>query len=74
MIDGVVVAQHTVVVALVIAADGKKHTLGLWEGATTMPGERKKAVRTGGPLLSSKLLLTLTTNQGILTLVATRYP
>lgn len=34
MIDGVVVAEHTAVVALVIDSDGNKHVLGLWEGAT----------------------------------------
>lgn len=34
MIDGVVVAEHTVVAALGIDAGGKKHMLSLWEGAT----------------------------------------
>jgi transposase-like protein len=34
MIDGVVVAEHTAVVALGIDGDGHKHVLGLWEGAT----------------------------------------
>lgn len=34
MIDGVVMADHTVVVALGIDEEGKKHILGLWEGAT----------------------------------------
>jgi putative transposase len=34
MIDGVVIADHTVVVALGIDQKGKKHILGLWEGAT----------------------------------------
>jgi putative transposase len=34
IIDGVVMADHTVVVALGIDEDGKKHILGLWEGAT----------------------------------------
>lgn len=34
MLDGVAVAEHTCVVALGIDAEGKKHPLGLWEGAT----------------------------------------
>ncbi len=34
VIDGVVFAGHTVVVALGITAEGKKEILGLWEGAT----------------------------------------
>jgi transposase-like protein len=34
VIDGVVVAEHTAVVALGIDSDGNKHVLGLWEGAT----------------------------------------
>lgn len=34
MIDGVVMADHTVVVALGIDDEGKKQILGLWEGAT----------------------------------------
>ncbi|QKI82604.1 IS256 family transposase [Kroppenstedtia eburnea] len=34
MIDGVVMADHTVVVALGVDEEGKKHILGLWEGAT----------------------------------------
>ncbi|OIQ59592.1 transposase, mutator family [Moorella thermoacetica] len=34
LIDGVVVARHTVVTAIGIDTDGKKHILGLWEGAT----------------------------------------
>lgn len=33
-IDGVVVAEHTVVLALGVDVDGRKHLLGLWEGAT----------------------------------------
>lgn len=34
VIDGVMVAEHTTVVALGIDSDGRKHVLGLWEGAT----------------------------------------
>ena len=34
VVDGVVFAGHTVVVALGITAEGKKEILGLWEGAT----------------------------------------
>jgi putative transposase len=34
IIDGVHIGEHCVVVALGIAADGQKHALGLWEGAT----------------------------------------
>lgn len=34
MIDGVVVTEHTVVAAIGIDTGGKKHILGLWEGAT----------------------------------------
>jgi len=34
VIDGVMFAGHTVVVALGITAEGKKEILGLWEGAT----------------------------------------
>jgi putative transposase len=34
MIDGIVVEEHTVLVALGIDADGVKHPLGLWLGAT----------------------------------------
>ena len=34
LLDGVHVGEHCLVVALGIAADGQKHALGLWEGAT----------------------------------------
>lgn len=34
MLDGVGVAEHTCVVALGIDSEGRKHPLGLWEGAT----------------------------------------
>lgn len=34
MLDGIEVARHTVVVALGIAEDGTKTTLGLWQGST----------------------------------------
>ena len=34
LIDGVHIGEHCLVVALGIAADGQKHALGLWEGAT----------------------------------------
>lgn len=34
MLDGIVCGAHTVLVALGIDATGKKHVLGLWEGAT----------------------------------------
>ena len=34
MIDGIVCGEHTVLVALGIDEEGKKHVLGLWEGAT----------------------------------------
>jgi putative transposase len=34
IIDGVHIGEHCLVVALGIAADGQKHALGLWEGAT----------------------------------------
>jgi len=33
-IDGVEIAEHCVVVALGVDADGRKHPLGLWEGTT----------------------------------------
>lgn len=33
-IDGVVMADHTVIVAMGLDSDGYKHILGLWEGAT----------------------------------------
>jgi len=34
ILDGVHIGDHCLVVALGIAADGQKHALGLWEGAT----------------------------------------
>jgi putative transposase len=34
MLDGISLAEHTCVVALGIDAEGNKHPLGLWEGAT----------------------------------------
>ena len=34
ILDGVHIGEHCLVVALGIAADGQKHALGLWEGAT----------------------------------------
>ena len=34
ILDGVHIGEHCLVVALGIAADGHKHALGLWEGAT----------------------------------------
>ena len=34
ILDGVHVGEHCLIVALGIAADGQKHALGLWEGAT----------------------------------------
>ena len=34
ILDGVHVGDHCLIVALGIAADGEKHALGLWEGAT----------------------------------------
>jgi len=34
MLDGIVCGAHTVLIALGIDATGKKHVLGLWEGAT----------------------------------------
>jgi putative transposase len=34
LIDGVHIGEHCVIVALGIAADGTKHALGVWEGAT----------------------------------------
>lgn len=34
IVDGVHIGEHCLVVALGIAADGQKHALGLWEGAT----------------------------------------
>ena len=34
LLDGVHIGEHGLVVALGIAADGQKHALGLWEGAT----------------------------------------
>ena len=33
-IDGVLIAEHCVVVALGVDAEGRKHPLGLWEGST----------------------------------------
>ena len=37
LLDGVHLGEHCLVVALGIAADGQKHALGLWEGATETP-------------------------------------
>ena len=34
LIDGVHIGEHCLIVALGIAADGQKHALGLWDGAT----------------------------------------
>lgn len=34
LVDGVHIGEHCLIVALGIAADGQKHALGLWEGAT----------------------------------------
>ena len=34
LIDGVHLGDHCLIVALGIAADGAKHALGLWDGAT----------------------------------------
>ena len=34
LVDGVHIGEHCLVVALGIAADGQKHALGVWEGAT----------------------------------------
>ncbi len=34
LLDGMHIGEHCLVVALGIAADGQKHALGLWEGAT----------------------------------------
>ena len=34
LLDGVHIGEHCLIVALGIAADGQKHALGLWEGAT----------------------------------------
>jgi putative transposase len=34
VLDGVQIGEHCLVVALGIAADGQKHALGIWEGAT----------------------------------------
>lgn len=34
MLDGIHAAEHTCIVALGIDSDGRKHPLGLWEGAT----------------------------------------
>jgi len=34
LIDGVHIAEHCLIVALGIAADGQKHALGLWDGST----------------------------------------
>jgi putative transposase len=33
-IDGIDTAEHTIVAALGVDADGRKHPLGLWEGST----------------------------------------
>lgn len=34
LLDGVHIGEHCLIVALGVAADGQKHALGLWEGAT----------------------------------------
>ena len=34
LLDGVHVGEHCLIVALGVAADGKKHALGIWEGST----------------------------------------
>lgn len=62
LIDGVVVAGHTVVVALGINGDGHKHVLGLWEGAT----ENAALCRS---LLSDLVARGLRYEQGILVVI-----
>jgi hypothetical protein len=37
LVDGVHLGDHCLIVALGIAADGQKHTLGLWDGSTETP-------------------------------------
>ncbi len=39
-IDGIDTAEHTIVAALGVDADGHKHPLGLWEGSTENKGNR----------------------------------
>lgn len=62
MIDGVVVAEHTAVVALGLDSDGRKHVLGLWEGAT----ENATLCRS---LLSGLVARGLRYEQGILVVI-----
>lgn len=62
MIDGVVVAQHTVVVALGIDSDGKKHILRLWESAT----ENKVVCQA---LLADLVEKSLQSDEGILVVI-----
>lgn len=59
MIDGIEFHGHTVIVALGLAADGRKHVLGLWQGATENGGVcqdlldnlLERGLRTDGKLL-----------------------
>jgi putative transposase len=44
MLDGVSVAEHTCVVALGIDAQGRKHPLGIWEGATENKAVCRRAI------------------------------
>ena len=47
LLDGVHIGEHCLVVALGIAADGQKHALGLWEGATENAAVCHGSVREG---------------------------
>lgn len=61
-IDGIVVAEHTVLVALGVDMQGTKHLLGLWEGAT----ENATVCR---ELLSSLVERGLEVNKGMLVVI-----
>jgi len=59
MLDGVRVAAHTAICALGIDAQGQKHALGLWEGATENAAVCRRALQdlTGRGLHASEGLL-----------------
>lgn len=64
-IDGILLADHTVVAALGLCDDGRKHVLGLWEGAT----ENATICR---HLLSDLVDRGLKVDQGLMVVMAAR--
>ena len=45
--DGIETAGHTIVAALGVDAEGRKHPLGLWEGSTSIAGVSRRPARSG---------------------------